>query len=228
LVEFGESLAIPVKYVCLVDYSNSRGALDMGLTPELLPGYRPSGVPGMYLPEMIGAELDALWVVGANPLKGGQSRKAGFLVVQDLFLTETARQADVVLPAACAYEKEGTVTSVTGEAQHLKRAASTMGTKSDLEIMGFIAREMGAAAELGPWDPATVWEEIRAKVPGYALPAGALAAGGAVQTAPVHGRLPVEIPAGLVHSDHNRLFASGTMGGYSKVLNSVMESRLSR
>ena len=45
----------------------------MGVTPELLPGYQPSGQPGMHVDEMIGAELSALWVVGANPLKGGGS-----------------------------------------------------------------------------------------------------------------------------------------------------------
>ncbi len=68
LVEFGEGLGIPVKYICLVDYANSRGAVDMGLTPELLPGYKPSGLPGMHLHEMIAAaDLSALWVVGANP-----------------------------------------------------------------------------------------------------------------------------------------------------------------
>jgi anaerobic selenocysteine-containing dehydrogenase len=70
-------------------------------------------------------------------------------VVQDLFLTETAQVADVVLPAACAYEKNGTVTNVTGEVQRLARAVNTMGAKPDLEIMGFLAREMGAAAALG-------------------------------------------------------------------------------
>ena len=43
LVEFGQSLGIPVKYCALVDYSNSRGAIDMGLVPELLPGYRALG-----------------------------------------------------------------------------------------------------------------------------------------------------------------------------------------
>jgi len=47
LVDFGNSLGIPVKYICLVDYSNSRGAVDMGVTPELLPGYKPSGQSGM-------------------------------------------------------------------------------------------------------------------------------------------------------------------------------------
>jgi NADH-quinone oxidoreductase subunit G len=228
LVEFTESLGIPVTFVCLVDYANSRGAIDMGVAPELLPGYQPAGAPGMHVAEMIATNLDVLWVVGANPLKGGVNRKAGFLVVQDMFLTETASQADIVLPAASAYEKNGTVTNVTGEVQRLTRALNTMGAKADLEIMGFIAREMGVAATLGPWLPDTVFEEIRKTVRGYSVPAPVLATGGAAQTMPVNGRIPVETPPDLVHSDHNGLFASGTLGRYSKVLNSVIESRLSR
>src|SRR5579885_778488 len=99
----------------------------MGLTPELLPGYQPSGQPGMHVHEMAVADLNVLWVVGANPLKNGGQRQAGFLVVKDMFLTETAQQADVVLPAASAYEKNGTVTNVTGEVQRLKRGINTMG-----------------------------------------------------------------------------------------------------
>ena len=228
LVDFGESLGIPVKYICLVDYANSRGAVDMGLTPELLPGYKPSGQPGMHLAEIAAADLSVLWVVGANPLKNGAARKAGFLVVQDMFLTETARQADVVLPAASAYEKNGTVTNTTGEVQRLKKAIQTMGAKPDLEIMGFIAREMGVAAALGPWVPETVFEEIRKQVRGYAVPTPVLATGGAAQTMPVNGRIPVENRPDLVHSDHNGLFTSGTLGRYSKVLNSVLESHVSR
>ncbi len=227
LVEFGDSLGIPVKYVCLVDYSNSRGALDMGLTPELLPGYKPAQQGGMRVDEMVDAALDVLWVVGANPFKNGRTRKAGFVVVQDMFLTETAQQADVILPAACAYEKTGTVTNVTGEVQRLKRAINTMGAKPDLEIMGFIAREMGAAAALGPWTPQVVFSEIRKTVHGYDVPAPAISTG-AAQTMPVNGRVPVESRPDLVHSDHNGLFASGTLGRYSKVLHSVVESRLSR
>jgi len=226
LVAFGETLGMPVRYVALVDYSNSRGALDMGLTPELLPGYQPSGRPGMHVEEMLAADLDVLWVVGANPLKS--PRKAGFLVVQDMFLTETAQQADVVLPAASAYEKNGTVTNVTGEVQRLARAVNTMGAKADLEIMGFIAREMGVAGALGPWSPDVVFEEIRRTVRGYDIPLPAILAGGAAQTAPVDGRVGVETRPGTVHSDHNGLFASGTLGRYSRVLNSVLESRLSR
>jgi NADH-quinone oxidoreductase subunit G len=70
LVEFGAGLGIPVKYVPLVDYSNSRGALDMGLVPELLPDYQPSETAGLTLADMLRSEdLDAFWVIGANPLK---------------------------------------------------------------------------------------------------------------------------------------------------------------
>jgi NADH-quinone oxidoreductase subunit G len=228
LVQFGESLGIPVKYVCLVDYSNSRGAVDMGLTPELLPGFQPAQHPGLHLREMLEADLAALWVVGANPYKDGVARKAGFLVVQDMFLTETARLADVVLPAGSAYEKNGTVTNVTGEVQRLKRAVQTMGAKPDLEIMGFIAREMGVAAALGPWVPDVVFEQIRKEVRGYHVPAPVIATGGSAQTMPVNGRVAVESRPDLVRSDHNGLFASGTLGRYSKVLNTVVESRPSK
>jgi len=228
LIEFGEQLKVPVKYVPLVDNSNSRGAVDLGLTPELLPGYKPSGRPGLHYEEMATADLSVLWAVGANPLKGGATRKAGFLVVQDMFLTETASQADVVLPAACAYEKNGTVTSGTGEIQRLTRAINTMGAKPDLEIIGFIAREMGAAATVGPWTPEAVFDEIRKNVRGYDVPLPVLVTGGAAQTMPVNGRIPVEARPDLVRSDHNGLFASGTLGRYSRVLNSVIESRQSR
>ncbi len=222
LVEFGEGLGIPVRYICLVDYSNSRGALDMGLVP---------GPDGMRIPEMLAEELSVLWVVGSNPLKpaapgqAARDRKCGFLVVQDMFLTETAQQADVVLPAACAYEKNGTITNVSGEVQRLKRAVSTMGAKPDLEIMGFIAREMGMAAALGPWTPEAVFEEIRKNIPGYEISMPAIEMGGAAQTRPVNGWIPVENRPDLVHSDHNGLFRSGTLGRYSKVLKSVVESR---
>jgi predicted molibdopterin-dependent oxidoreductase YjgC len=140
-----------------------------------------------------------------------------------MFLTETALVADVVLPAACGYEKNGTITNVTGEIQRLKRAVNTMGAKPDLEIMGFIAREMGVAGAVGPWLPETVFEEIRKNVRGYNVPLPVLATGGAAQTMPVNGRISVENLPALVRSDHNGLFASGTLGRYSKVLHSVVE-----
>jgi NADH-quinone oxidoreductase subunit G len=94
--------------------------------------------------------------------------------------------------------------------------------------MGFIAREMGAAAVLGPWTPEAVFAEIRRTVPGYDVSMPALAAGGAAQTVAINGRMAVDLPPGQIRSDRNGLFASGTLGRYSKVLNSVVENRLSR
>jgi NADH-quinone oxidoreductase subunit G len=227
LVAFGASLGIPVQYVPLVDYSNSRGAIDMGLIPELLPGYKPSGQAGMTIADMLAADsLDVLWVVGANPLKNGGLRpKNAFLVVQEMFLTETAAAADVVLPAASAYEKSGTVTNVCGEVQRLKKAAQTMGAKPDLEIVGLIAKEMGAARDMGPWLPGDVFNEIRRTVRGYEIDLAAIDTSGAARTMPVNGRVPVESRPDLIHSAHDNLFTSGTLGRYSRMLNSVLERR---
>src|SRR5581483_2149427 len=145
LVAFGGSLRIPVKYVPLVDYSNSRGASDMGLLPDLGPGYQALEHPGLAYDQILGsADLKALWVVGANPLKTAPlAAKDAFVVVQELFLTETAQSADVVFPGASAYEKTGTVTNVCGEVQRLRSAVKIMGAKPDLEIMGLLAKEMG-------------------------------------------------------------------------------------
>jgi NADH-quinone oxidoreductase subunit G len=227
LVKFGQSLGTAVKYCPLVDYSNSRGAIDMGLVPELLPGYQASGAPGLTVQEMLSdADLDALWVIGANPLKHGPlTSKKAFVVVQDMFMTETAQRADVLLPAASAYEKNGTVTNVCGEVQRLKRAISTIGAKTDLEIIGLIAKEMGFAPQMGPWLPETVYEQIRKAAKGYNIPL-ALVTVGAQQTAPVNGRVGVESRPDLIWSAHDNLFTSGTLGRYSKILNSVIEKRL--
>jgi len=228
LVEFGQSLGISVKYCALLDYSNSRGAIDMGLVPELLPGYRAAAEPGMTYREMIASpNLDALWVVGANPLKEGPlASSRAFVVVQDMFLTETAQRADVVLPAASAYEKNGTVTNVCGEVQRLKTAASTLGTKPDLEIIGQIAKEMGFAHTMGPWLPDRVYNEIRTAVKGYDFPLP-LVTLGAQQTLPVNGRVGASADSAQIWSAHDTLFTSGTLGRYSKILNSVIEKRLS-
>ena len=114
------------------------------------------------------------------------------MVVHDLFLTETAQAADVVFPAASAYEKNGTVTNVCGEVQRLRKAVGAMGAKPDLEIMGLLAREMGVAAELGPWVPDTVFAEIRKNVRGYDVPLPVLEMGGAAQTAALNGRVPLD------------------------------------
>ena len=212
LVAFGDSLGIPVKYVCLVDYSNSRGAFDMGVLPR-------DG--GLSREQMLAAnDLDVLWVVGANPLKSAElASKQAFVVVQDLFMTETAKHADIVLPAASAYEKNGTVTNVCGEVQRLKQAIKVMGTKTDLEIFGQIAKEMGL--NLGIWLPDKVFEEIRKNVHGYGV-SSALLAMGPVPTMPLNGRVAA-LP-GSIQSSGDTLFTSGSLTRYSEILNNVMEA----
>ncbi len=154
------------KFICLGDYANSRGAADMGLFPDLLPGYATfagaaryqqewgADVPalvGMDLKQMFGAardgKLKALYVVGSNPVSRYALDpfvlQAPFVVVQDMFMTETAIAADVILPAAFAYEKSGTFTSTCGDLQMLRKAGDVVSVKSDFEIVVRIAEKMG-------------------------------------------------------------------------------------
>ncbi len=164
LAAFASSLP-GAKLICLSDYANSRGAADMGLYPDLLPGYQPVADPaqfrqewgdipaqkGLSLPEMMDAattgKLKALYVIGSNPVGrlgiDPSVLSKTFVVVQDMFLTETARIADVVLPAANAYEKEGTVTNTCGDVQLAKKAGDVSGTKPDFEMIVRIADAMG-------------------------------------------------------------------------------------
>ena len=93
-------------------------------------------------------KLGALLVVGANPMAdvawSAKALKDTFVIVQDLFLTETAAQADVVFPAASLYEKTGTVTNTFGDVQLVKKAADRPGVKPDFEILVRLADAMGA------------------------------------------------------------------------------------
>jgi len=222
-VAFGDSLSIPAKYICLLSDSNSRGALDMGLLPELGPGYTAPLATGLALPEMLAAkDLDVLWAVGANPLESATlAAENCFVVVQDLFLTETAQRADVVLPSASAYEKSGTVTNTCGEVQRLKPGPKVMGVKSDLEIVGLIGKEMGL--EMGIWSADKVFEEIRRTVRGYDVALPVIATGGAAQTTPIDGPVPAASRPDLIQDSGDTLFTSRSLG-HSKVLNSVMEA----
>jgi NADH-quinone oxidoreductase subunit G len=154
------------KLICLGDYANSRGGADMGLYPNLLPGYTPlaqSGIfardwhaelppgAGLNISEMFAAaregKLKALYCLGSNPVARYSvdpfALQDTFLVVNELFLTETASLANVVLPAACAYEKSGTFTNTCGDLQLLKKAGDLTGTKPDFEIIVEIADRMG-------------------------------------------------------------------------------------
>jgi NADH-quinone oxidoreductase subunit G len=165
LVSFGSGIP-GAKFVCLGDYANSRGAADMGLYPDLLPGYHPANaasefreewaeIPqsaGLDLPGMVEAakagKLKALYVVGSNPVGRLDIDpfvfSKGFVVVQDMFLTETAAIADVVLPAANAYEKAGSMTNTCGDVQLVKKAGEVSSTKPDFDMIVRIADAMGA------------------------------------------------------------------------------------
>jgi NADH-quinone oxidoreductase subunit G len=153
-----------VRFAYLGDHANSRGAADMGLFPALLPGYVPVNEPGDFseysdlpkapgkaLGEMFAAaskgELGALLVVGSNPVGSlkvdSAALKNTFVIVQDIFLTETAALADVVFPAASLYEKTGTVTNTFGDVQMVKKAADHSGVKPDFEILVRLAGSMG-------------------------------------------------------------------------------------
>jgi NADH-quinone oxidoreductase subunit G len=153
-----------VRFAFLGGYSNSRGAADMGLSPDLLPGYVPVAAPGSFaeypglpatpgktLSEIFDAagkgELGALLVVGADPVaKLGVSPAAlqnTFVIVSDIFLTQTAALADVVFPAASLYEKTGTVTNTFGDVQLARKAADRAGVNPDFEILVRLAGAMG-------------------------------------------------------------------------------------
>jgi NADH-quinone oxidoreductase subunit G len=159
-----------VKFAYLGDYANSRGAADMGLFPDLLPGYVPVSAPGAFseytnlpaspgrvLPQMLEGighgDIGALLLAGTNILSGDKmfdftkSPRLPFIVTLDLFLTQTAALSDVVFPAASLYEKSGTVTNAFGDVQLVRKAADRAGAKPDFEILVRLAEAMGAGIQ---------------------------------------------------------------------------------
>jgi NADH-quinone oxidoreductase subunit G len=179
--------ALPhAKFALLADYANSRGAADMGVLPDVLPGYqslststiateytptdlssrpdpelaegaveRPAAPsldsPGLDLLAMFDAaatgSLSALYVVGSNPVKrygiDPSTLANTFLIVQDMFLTDTAALADVVFPAANLYEKSGSITNSYGDLQLVSKAADKAGVRSDFELIVRLADKFG-------------------------------------------------------------------------------------
>ena len=285
LVKFGS--AIPgAKFICLSDYANSRGAADMGLYPDLLPGYQPVSdakhfeqdwgqlptAAGLTLPEMAESakpgKLKALYVVGSNPIARFRIDPfvfaKSFVVVQDMFLTETALIADVILPAANAYEKSGTFTNTCGDLQAVKKAGEITGAKPDFEMivrvagaMGFDIRKLvpfgrGESADMGqsrgaqsgeadrhavwleahglepklsPFDPLGILDEIQRLVPGYDVSRIELLAGNDQHTTFVHSGPGATHKPDLIVAANDSLFSSGTLGRYSRTLNSVIENK---
>jgi len=242
--------------MALGDYSNSRGASDMGLLPDRLPGYAavsdksgrnlygklwgaavPSG-KGMSVIEMIAAaqtgKLKALYVIGANPVKtfgfknGKRPSGLEFMVAHELFRTETAELADVVLPAASAYEKSGTVTNTAGEVQQLQRALDPVGARTDFDLLRILSHQLakiglGTAANVR--SPEALFHEISANVAGYDIAMHTLISGGAALAAPhaaVNGASTAV--AGTIFSSEDNLFTSGTLGRYFTVIPSLKEA----
>jgi NADH-quinone oxidoreductase subunit G len=257
LVSFGAGLPGKVRYMALGDYANSRGAADMGVLPDRLPGYAyldnksigdslakywgapvPTK-PGMTAPQMIEAgrsgKLKALYVVGANPYahfgKSGAGRGSlDFLVVHELFLTETALLADVVFPAASAYEKDGGVTNTAGEIQLLHKAAEVMGARSDFDLLRILSHQLeklGLGKAFHFKTPAAVFEEIRKTVPGYNVHPAGLLTGGAEPTKVEfsrNGHAPYDVPVELIRSANDNLFTSGTLGRFCTMMQSLPEA----
>ncbi|MBZ5520935.1 MAG: NADH-quinone oxidoreductase subunit NuoG [Acidobacteriia bacterium] len=285
LVNFGSGIG--ARFICLGDYANSRGAADMGLYPDLLPGYVATATPGKFgeewgaLPKEKGLSLSemiegakqgrvaALYIVGSNPVADYSFDPAGlqetFVVVQELFMTETAMMAEVVLPAASAYEKTGTFTNTCGDLQLLKKAGDSAGVRSDFEIIVHLADRMnadirklvpfgeGVTADMGqsrgaqsgeadrhaiwlasnnletrtsPFDSMAILDEIQRLVPGYEFSRINLVAGNDEHvTAAEKSNAGKESGLVQIMPAGDTLFTSGTLGRYSKMLNSVAEKR---
>jgi NADH-quinone oxidoreductase chain G len=249
LVRWGLTLPGKTKFMALGDYANSRGAADMGLMPGLLPGYVPiadeaaraqyEGVWGGKIPTSVGKnareiaegvsseDIKALLVFGSNPAKTFKLDKAAlgklnFLLVVDLFATETAELADVVLPATSFAEKSGTVTNTAGQVQALKHTMRKAGTRRDMEIILALARLFGHHWPYKSSDD--VLREIVAHVSGYAIPLPSLLVGRAVATRPPGPGQTLE-STNLVFSSRDSLFTSGSLSRYSWALNSVEEAK---
>lgn len=176
--------------------NNAQGARDMASLPEFLPGYQslkdervrkkfaqiwgkvPPLAKGINAWEMFRqaqeGKIKGMYIMGENPLKSfpdknfieGALRKLDFLLVQDLFLTETARLAHLVLPAASFAEKEGTMTSAERRVQFLQAAAEPRGKSlPDWKILAEILSRLSGNAPYA--SPEEVLTEINELVPLY-------------------------------------------------------------
>ncbi len=154
--------------------NNVQGATDMGCIPDLYPGYQSvtiqgvrakfekawgvklSDKKGLTATEMTGAalagSLKAMYIMGENPVLSDPDmnhtvkalKNLDFMIVQDIFLTETAELADVVLPAACFAEKDGTFTNTARMVQRVRKALEPPGeAKVDSSIIIEISNRMG-------------------------------------------------------------------------------------
>jgi NADH-quinone oxidoreductase subunit G len=148
--------------------ANSLGARDMGLLPDALPGYRPAGERGLAYDEILKSpDIRALFVMGANPVRHAElPANLELLIVQDITLTETAKQADIVLPAVTFAEKDGSMTNVDHHVQLVRRALRPLpGAKADWEILVELADSLGQKWNYG--GPLDIFNEIATNIPLY-------------------------------------------------------------
>jgi formate dehydrogenase major subunit/NADH-quinone oxidoreductase subunit G len=154
--------------LCLSEKNNSQGAVDMGF-------YAQDG--GLNAAQILDAcsngTVKTLFIAGENPLVSYPDRSkvtaaldaVDLLVVSELFLTETAQMADVVLPSCSFAEKEGTFTSTDRRVQYFKPAVrKSIKIKSDFEIFSNLITLLGGSA---PSSPSAIFGEIAANAPGY-------------------------------------------------------------
>ncbi len=182
----------------LAEENNEQGAVELGGVPEFLPGpcdpkdkaardsltkHWGEELPldsGATLPEILeqarAGTVKALFVVGENPVGSlppstrvrETLERLELLVCQELFLTETAAQAHVVLPACSYAEKSGTFTNTEGHVQRVRQAIDPIGeSRPDWEIVSTLSGLMGFPIEYG--DAQEILKEIRAVIPGYGL-----------------------------------------------------------
>ncbi|MFC2007077.1 formate dehydrogenase subunit alpha [Chloroflexota bacterium] len=177
--------------------NNVQGACDMGALPNVYTGYQSvadaaikekfetawdcslSSSPGKVLTEIIPAaekgEIKAIYLMGENPVLSDPDAthvakalsNLEFLVVQDMFLTETAQLADVVLPSTSFAEKDGTFTNTERRVQRVRQAIEPIGnSKPDWWITSQIARRMGGKG-FDYEHPSQIMEEIASVTPSY-------------------------------------------------------------
>jgi len=149
--------------------SNAQGAMDMGCVPA---------ENGMTVPAMVAAaaagKIKAMYVMGENIASAGAGvaealDKLDFLVVQDLFLTETAEKAHIVLPSAAFAERDGTFTNSERRVQRVRKAVEPAGiSKADCQIVCELAKAMGHEKEFSFATAEQVFTEIAKHVPAYA------------------------------------------------------------
>jgi NADH-quinone oxidoreductase subunit G len=146
------------------------GKANNGLLP-LWPHNNTQGVFDMLSAQGLGSaggEVQALYIVGTDPIGDGQALpKTDFVVVQELFLTQTAQQADVVLPALAWAERDGTFTNAERRVQRYYKALPPTGqAKADWDIFKNIADTLGLKWML--FTAESVMDQIAANVPAYA------------------------------------------------------------